>query len=146
GPSAETVVAELPATRLPVSPLPTITASPSPAATLTPPATFVPVLAGCAQTPPDWVPYPVTSDDSLLTLSLSAGLTVAELEGANCLAGRPLVEGMQIFLPPQPSLEAECGNPPLDWISYVVQRGDTLFALARRGGTTVSALVTANCL
>lgn len=146
GPLAETAVAALPATRLPVSPLPTVTASPSPIATSVATGTFVPVLAGCTETPPDWVSYTVTNDDSLLTLALSAGLTVAELEAANCLAGRPLVEGMRLFLPPQLSLEAECGNPPLDWISYVVRRGDTLFALARRGGTTVSTLVTANCL
>src|SRR5690606_2796762 len=36
--------------------------------------------------------------------------------------------------------------PPVNWVAYTVVRGDTLFAIARRSGSTVSALVAANCL
>lgn len=33
-----------------------------------------------------------------------------------------------------------------DWLAYSVAAGDTLFRIAQRGGTTVNALVAANCL
>jgi LysM repeat protein len=37
-------------------------------------------------------------------------------------------------------------QPPYDWQLYTVQSGDTLIRLASRHGTTVSAIVQANCL
>ncbi len=38
-----------------------------------------------------------------------------------------------------------CGRPP-GWQPYLVQRGDTLTGLALRSGTTVAAIINANCL
>lgn len=38
-----------------------------------------------------------------------------------------------------------CGPPPT-WVQYTVRRGDTLFSLARRTGTTVETVRQANCL
>jgi LysM repeat protein len=38
-----------------------------------------------------------------------------------------------------------CG-PPAGWVIYIIQPGDTLFALAQRTGTTVAAIQLANCL
>ena len=38
-----------------------------------------------------------------------------------------------------------CG-PPLDWITYYVRPGDTLFSLSRRFGVSVWAIQNANCL
>jgi len=46
--------------------------------------------------------------------------------------------------PPQPTVT--CSPPPEDWVTVTVQRGDTLYALARRHGTTLDAAVVANCL
>lgn len=44
-------------------------------------------------------------------------------------------------------LHAQNGCPaPADWTTYTVVRGDTLTAIARRTGSTVSALAAANCL
>jgi LysM repeat protein len=37
-------------------------------------------------------------------------------------------------------------NPPSDWVTYTVQRGDTLFSIAQRANTTVDALSAANCI
>lgn len=41
--------------------------------------------------------------------------------------------------------QADCPQPT-GWSPYVVVRGDTLFSIAQRAGTTVDALVQANCL
>jgi LysM repeat protein len=46
--------------------------------------------------------------------------------------------------PPLPT--ATCTSPPQDWVTYTVQRGDTLFGLAKRHGTTLDRVVSANCL
>lgn len=37
-------------------------------------------------------------------------------------------------------------TPPLGWIAYVVQAGDSLGALAEATGTTTDALAAANCI
>jgi LysM repeat protein len=37
-------------------------------------------------------------------------------------------------------------TPRRDWYSYTVQRGDTLFSIARRANSTVAILAAANCL
>ncbi len=36
--------------------------------------------------------------------------------------------------------------PPLNWITYITQSGDSLASLAKRTSTTVQALELANCL
>jgi LysM repeat protein len=41
---------------------------------------------------------------------------------------------------------ATCASPPEDWVTYSVQRGDTLFGLAKRHGTTLDRVVSVNCL
>jgi LysM repeat protein len=40
---------------------------------------------------------------------------------------------------------ANC-TPRRDWPTYTVQRGDTLYSIARRANSTLDVLVTANCL
>jgi hypothetical protein len=42
--------------------------------------------------------------------------------------------------------DAENCAPRADWGAYTVQRGDTLSSLARRTGSTIAELMTANCL
>lgn len=39
-----------------------------------------------------------------------------------------------------------CGQPPAGWVAYIVQSGDTLFALSRDTGATVDQIVQVNCL
>jgi LysM repeat protein len=46
--------------------------------------------------------------------------------------------------PPPPT--ATCASPPAGWVTYYVRRGDTLYSLAKRHGTTLDAVVSANCL
>ncbi len=46
--------------------------------------------------------------------------------------------------PPTPT--ATCAPAPPNWVTYYVQRGDTLYSLARRSGTTVNMVMAVNCL
>jgi len=44
--------------------------------------------------------------------------------------------------PPTPT----CAPAPEDWVTFRVQRGDTLYALATRSGTTLDMVIAVNCL
>ncbi len=44
--------------------------------------------------------------------------------------------------PPTPT----CAPKPEDWVTYYVKRGDTLYSLATRTGTTVARVTAVNCL
>lgn len=113
-------------------------------------ATPLPVLAGPflpSPTPPctppaGWALYVVQPGDTLAGLAAQAGLTVAELQAANCLAGGPLLLGQPLFLP----VAAVVCGPPADWVLVQIHPGDTLSGLAARYGTTVEAIMLANCL
>ena len=131
---------------VPVSatPLPltdTVTPLPVPTGTATP----IPMLPHCLHRPAHWLPYQVRAGDSLTSLAVSTGATVAELMRANCLATSQLEPGMTIYLPPEPPPRPTCG-PPLWWVRYTVQPGDTMFALSIKTGTTVANIMSANCL
>ena len=45
-----------------------------------------------------------------------------------------------------PPLVVTCTTPPADWVTYHVQRGDTLYSLAKSRGSTLAEVVAANCL
>ncbi len=45
-----------------------------------------------------------------------------------------------------PKPTATCAPPPADWATYKVQAGDTLSKLAAKLGTTLNAIISANCL
>jgi LysM repeat protein len=113
--------------------------------TSTPAETAVLITAICGSTPSGWQPYVTQPGDSLAALALRSGMTVGALAQANCLENGPLPPGLQIFLPVQAPTLVTCG-PPAWWTRYWVRRGDTLFALARQRGTTVFAIMQANCL
>lgn len=91
--------------------------------------------------------YRVQAGDTLFRIALRFGTTVAALQAANGLRGTTIYPGQVLSLPggtltaaPVESAVVAAGG------TYVVQAGDTLFSLARRFGTTVAALQTANGL
>lgn len=45
-----------------------------------------------------------------------------------------------------PPATPTCAPAPADWVTYHVQRGDTLYSLARNSGTTLDVVVSVNCL
>ena len=136
----------------PTRALPTATPTlPPPPATPTlvvsPTSTPVEVVRRCDVAPEGWIAYTVRRGDTLFRLAIDSGATVSGLMLANCLDSTRLYAGMILFLPavplPPPPV---CTGPPADWTPYRVQRGDTLYALARAHHTTVGHLVAANCL
>jgi LysM repeat protein len=149
------VIAALPATadnnttqsKLTAVSLTTPTKTPAPTATSSgiPTATAVPMLIQCGDIPDGWTGYTVRPDDTLLSISAYAGTTAAAIAKANCIQNEFVFEGMIIFLPVRPPTPVPCG-PPAWWLRYVVQPGDTLSSLAVQTGTTVYAIMQANCL
>lgn len=87
---------------------------------------------------PDQTPktHVVAAGDSFESIANKYGLTLRELLGANpqlMKIGDKLNIPVPVEIPPTPSAQ-----------SYTVQRGDTLYAIAIKFGTTVPALVAAN--
>ncbi len=144
---------EMTNTPRPATPLPSATPTPPPTQTFVPTkesrvtatATAVPVLPTCGNIPASWVPYTVQSGDTYFYLSAQSGATISEIVEANCLDPNFLISGIVIYLPQEPPVRVACG-PPAFWVRYTVQAGDTMFSLAMRHGTTVYAIMQANCL
>ncbi len=132
-PVVETAV---PTTLAPVTIAPTI------------PPTSESLIPRCAY-PSGWTVYVVQRGDTLYRLALRTGTTTMALMQANCLNRTTIYVGQRIYLPPAPYSSPTplppCG-PPLNWIQYVVQPGDTLYGLARRCNTSVASIRQANCL
>jgi len=86
---------------------------------------------GLAQT------YYVQSGDSLYSIAARYGTTIAALQKSNTLTSNTIYPGqaLQIFATTASSSSG-----------YTVQAGDTLYLIARRYGTTVAALKSANNL
>lgn len=112
-----------------------------------PSATAVPVLPKCGVVPAEWVAYTIKRGDTLFRLAMSSGATVSSIMVANCLDSTRIYAGMTVYLPAEPPPPPPiCTGPPPSWVRYRVQRGDTLYSLARARNTTVYAVVSANCL
>lgn len=136
-----------PTVSLPTSTSTNVPASPTVTAEKKPSATPVPVKASCGIVPQDWVGYSVQPGDTLFRLAVNSGATVSALMVANCLDSTRLFAGMVLHLPLEPPPPPPiCSGPPSDWMRYTVQRGDTLFSLARAHGSTVYGVMSANCM
>lgn len=99
----------------------------------------------CGAVPPTWQLYTIQPGDTLHNLAVRSGATVAEIRQVNCVEVNVIYVGREIYLPIAPPTRIPCG-PPADWVLYTVARGETMFSLALRYGTTVYALMVANCL
>jgi len=111
--------------------------------------TQAPAVSASPCTPPQgWVAETVSSGDTLVGMAARSGVSLAAVLQANCLAGDSTFVGAVIYLPlttPTLAPTAACG-PPLGWVFYTVQPGDTLFALSLRYGVAIYDLRQANCL
>lgn len=100
----------------------------------------------------EWAPrllHTVRSGETLSSIAKKHGSTVADIRQANGIRGSLIHPGDTLIVPrfgsswtpsPQPRHRVASGN------TYVVQRNDTLWDIARSFGTSVDALVTANGL
>ena len=126
---------------------PSHTLSPTLSAPLSPTVTFTPSSSPTICPPPTgWVAYVVKSNDTLAGLAGRYHTTVETLLQANCLVADNFQAGSRIFVPPLPTRTPELCGPPLDWVLYPVQHGDTLYHLSVIYGVTVQELQYANCM
>lgn len=80
--------------------------------------------------------YTVKSGDSLWSISKKFGVSVSELKEANNLSGNLLSIGQNLIIPGKvPEKESD---------EYAVQKGDTLYSIARKFNTTVDNLKSLN--
>lgn len=152
-PEISTPTPSLTPTPLPTgTPVPTVTPSatatpastepPAPGATATP-ATATPTPTATPTTVPATRAYVVRAGDTLFSLALRFNTSVAALQAANGLGSRTdLFAGQTLLIP----VAVTATGPAPAVGAYVVQPGDTLFRLALRFGTTVTALQAANGL
>ncbi len=139
-------------TNTPLPAIPLATGTPTAPASPTRPGdamdTAVSILPSCNAMPPEWALTPISPGETLLSLSLRYNVSAEKIRLANCLEPGDLVNVTALYLPMPTAVAAPtavCG-PPANWVSYTVQRGETMFRLAVRHGTTISAILNANCL
>jgi len=117
-----------------VAPTPTPTGTP-PTPTVTP--TPVTVTPSPTPTPaPGGFPYVVCWGDTLWSIALRFGTTVEAIVQANNIADPDYILAGQTLIIP--------GVAPPTPVIHIVQKGDTLWAIALRYGTTVKAICWAN--
>ena len=149
-PVAQTTLQAITITPMPIIVLPSSTAVSSPDGTVsvtpTPPqSTAVAVVPDCL-IPAGWQPYVVQPGDTLYSLSIRTGISADAIVQGNCLAMTKLTPGSVIYFPAAPPPPPPPCGPPSHWVRYTVQYGDTLYALAQRTGSTVYAIMQANCM
>ncbi|MBD5529666.1 MAG: LysM peptidoglycan-binding domain-containing protein, partial [Lachnospiraceae bacterium] len=83
--------------------------------------------------------YVVRSGDSLWLIAQRYNTTVDAIKNLNGLSGNALSIGQILKIP-------SAGASPVPYFEYTVRSGDTLWQLARRYGTTVSAIKSLNGL
>jgi LysM repeat protein len=103
--------------------------------------------------PAGWKEYTVEQGDTLEELAKKRKITVDTVKIGNCLVSDQIVPGSILFLPPIPpkptatiATETEPCSKPEGWITYTIQSGDTLYALAARFGVSVQEIQQVNCM
>lgn len=89
--------------------------------------------------------YTVQSGDTLYQIAQRFGTTVDALKSANNLTSNTLRVG-QVLKIPTGSSDATPTPPSSNTVNYTVQRGDSLWEIANRYGTTVDAIKSLNGL
>lgn len=82
----------------------------------------------------------VQAGENLFRISLRYGTTVQAIMRANSLTGTTIYVGQRLIIP------GSSAPPSGPSFTYVVKRGDTLYAIAWRFGTTVTAIARLNGL
>ena len=98
------------------------------------------VIPTISETPIETEEYVVKRGDSLWSIAKTFGVSVDDIKTANNLTTNLLQIGQVLIIP------TESNIPPVTPTIYTVQRGDSLWTIARKFGTTVNAIREANGL
>jgi LysM repeat protein len=126
---------------------PTSTATPTPTSTSTTPTptsaapTATPT---CTPSPGGTVIYVVRTGDTMYSIARRYGTTVQAIAQLNNIANPRYIRVGQQLIIPRPGYATPVPTTAPYPTSYVVVRGDTLYSIARRYGTTVQAIALAN--
>jgi len=101
---------------------------------------MAPSVASSAPPASGSVVHVVRAGENLFRISLRYGTTVNAIMRANSLTSTTIYVGQRLVIP------GSSVPPPGQSFIYVVQRGDTLYAIARRFRTTVAAIARVNGL
>lgn len=90
--------------------------------------------------------YTVKAGDTLYAIARRYGVTIQQIASANGISNVNLIRVGQVLVIPGKSGggSTPAPTPPTTTVRYTVKRGDTLYAIARRYGVTVSQLASAN--
>lgn len=89
----------------------------------------------------EYITYTVKSGDSLYSIARKYNTTVDLITNLNNLTSTSLQIGQQLLIPAN-----QTTTPPITGEYYTIQRGDSLYSIARRFNTTVDAIIQANNL
>jgi LysM repeat protein len=127
------------------------TATPTPTSTSTPTPTTTPATATPTPTPTSTlepgqtVIYVVRSGDTLYSIARRFGTTVQAIAQINGITNPSRIyAGQQLLIPREGSVTPVPTTQPPVVTTYIVQRGDTLWSIARRYDTTVQAIALLN--
>lgn len=139
--------------------------TPAPAGTKATPVPATPVPATQTVSPtatpesvceirPGWVVYVVREGDTWESLAQKSQTNAQDLLRGNCLStALDLRDVPLLYLPSVVSVPFTptvvtvlCRIPPANWQTIIIARGETLWALAQRYGTTPGVLMEYNCL
>ncbi len=144
--NAQVSVGEAP-TPTPTSALPTPTHTPTPTPTRTPTLATPTSTPTYAPTPGQTIIYVVRTGDTLYSIARRFGVSVQLLAQVNNIANpRYIWVGQRLIIPrqggtvPTVTPTPSATNPTV----YIVERGDTLYSIARRFHTTVQTLALVN--
>lgn len=121
---------------------PAPTETPTPAPTQTPAPGLTPTPAPTST--PSQCTYTVKAGDTLFSIAGQFGVAVSDIAQANGITDVDQIFVGQKLIVPDCEPDAPSPPPAGECTTYVVQRGDTLFSLARRFGTTVDAIALRN--
>ena len=127
------------------TPTATSTATATPTATPTTTSTAPTATPTSTPAPGQTVIYVVRTGDTLYSIARRFGVSVTALAQINNITNTRYIQvGQQLIIPRGPNVTPVPSTPQPNPTTYVVQRGDTLYSIARRYGTTVEAIALAN--
>jgi LysM repeat protein len=92
------------------------------------------------QLPGEVTTYTVKSGDNLYSIAQRFGVTVDQIKSANNLTSTSLSIGQELTIPVAGTA------PPSEITTYIVQKGDSLYSIAQKFGTTADQIKSANNL